>query len=55
MRRRAQTAIEYLFMLAAALVLVLYAARVVLNGTRELTDQVKLYAEDVRRKILEDL
>ncbi len=55
MKRGAQAAIEYLFMLAAVLVLVLYAARVVLNGTREMTDSVSSYVRDVREKILEGL
>ncbi|WP_297505238.1 class III signal peptide-containing protein, partial [Thermococcus sp.] len=32
--RRAQGALEYLFMLAAVLILVTIAARVVLNSTR---------------------
>ena len=55
MKRGAQAAIEYLFMLAAVLVLVLYAARVVLRGTKEMTDEVTDYVKSVREKILEGL
>jgi len=53
--RRAQGALEYLFMLAAVLVLVLIAARVVLNGTRNLNQAISNYTTEVRRQILEDL
>ena len=55
MKRGAQAAIEYLFMLAAVLVLVLYAARVVLDGTRRMTDEIGNYVKTVREQILEGL
>gem|GEM_PF-770138 len=55
MKHGAQAAIEYLFMLAAVLVLVLYAARVVLNGTKDMTDAVSSYVKSVREQILEGL
>ncbi len=55
MKRGAQAAIEYLFMLAAVLVLVLYAARVVLNGTRDMTNEINNYVKSMREKILEGL
>ena len=53
--RRAQGALEYLFMLAAVLVLVTIAARVVLGGTRNLNEAISNYTTQVRRQILEDL
>ncbi|WP_088856915.1 class III signal peptide-containing protein [Thermococcus siculi] len=55
MRRNAQGALEYLFMLAAVLVLVLMAARVVLNGVRNMNEAINNYVEQVRQEILEDL
>ncbi|HDZ36634.1 MAG TPA: class III signal peptide-containing protein [Thermococcus sp.] len=55
MRRKAQSAIEYLFMLAAVLVLVLMATRVILNGTRNLNEAISEYTTQVRQRILEDL
>ncbi|WP_457750535.1 class III signal peptide-containing protein [Thermococcus sp.] len=55
MKRGAQAAIEYLFMLAAVLVLVLYAARVVLNGTKQMTNQINNYVKTVREQVLEGL
>lgn len=53
--RRAQTALEYLFMLAAVLVLVLMATRVVLNSMRDLNRNVNNYVDSVRRELLENL
>ena len=53
--RRAQTALEYLFMLAAVLVLVAIAARVILNSVRELNTNVNNYVGKVRKELLEDL
>ena len=53
--RRAQGALEYLFMLAAVLILVTIAARVVLSGTRNLNEAISNYTTQVRRQILEDL
>jgi len=53
--RRAQGAIEYLFMLAAVLVLVLVATEVVLNGTRNLNVEISNYTTQMRKKILENL
>ncbi|AEK73836.1 class III signal peptide-containing protein [Thermococcus sp. 18S1] len=55
MRRSAQGAIEYLFMLAAVLVLVLIAARVVLNGVKNMNEAISNYVTQVRQEILEDL
>jgi len=53
--RRAQTALEYLFMLAAVLVLVSIAAKVVLNSIRDLNKSVGSYIKDVRKELLENL
>ncbi|WP_258083901.1 class III signal peptide-containing protein [Thermococcus thermotolerans] len=53
--RRAQGALEYLFMLAAVLILVTIAARVVLNSTRNLNEAISNYTTQVRKQILEDL
>jgi len=55
MKMRAQGAIEYLFMLAIVLVMVLYAARVVLNGTKQLSNSVSKYVDYVRKQVLEGL
>jgi uncharacterized protein (UPF0333 family) len=53
--RRAQTALEYLFMLAAVLVLILMATRVVLNSMKDLNRSVNNYVDDVRKQLLENL
>ena len=53
--RRAQTALEYLFMLAAVLVLVLVAARVILNSMQDLNRNVNNYVDTVRKQLLENL
>ncbi|WP_088863571.1 class III signal peptide-containing protein [Thermococcus celer] len=53
--RRAQGAIEYLFMLAAVLVLVLIAARVVLNSTKNVNEGISNYVTEIRKEILENL
>ncbi|WP_094745785.1 class III signal peptide-containing protein [Thermococcus gammatolerans] len=53
--RRAQTALEYLFMLAAALILVAIALRTVLDTTKQLQQTVSSYAKAVRKNVLEDL
>ena len=53
--RRAQAAIEYLFMLAAALVVVLLVAHVVLNTMRLMTQAVNQYIDTVRKQLLENM
>ncbi|WP_081947251.1 class III signal peptide-containing protein [Thermococcus eurythermalis] len=53
--RRAQTALEYLFMLAAVLVLVSIAAKVVLDSVKNLNRDITTYIKDVRKEILENL
>lgn len=53
--RRAQTALEYLFMLAAALILVAVALRTVLNTTKQLQQTVSDYTKAVCQEVLENL
>ncbi|WP_297062888.1 class III signal peptide-containing protein [Thermococcus sp.] len=53
--RRAQTAIEYLFMLAAVLVLVLIAARVIMNSINSLNKSLGNYVDKTRKELLENL
>ncbi|WP_394346609.1 class III signal peptide-containing protein [Thermococcus henrietii] len=53
--RRAQTALEYLFMLAAVLVLVLVATRVIFNSMKDLNRNVNNYVDSVRKQLLENL
>ncbi len=53
--RRAQSAIEYLFMLAAALILVAIALKAVMDSTDYLEKNVSNYTSVVRKKILENL
>jgi len=55
MIRRAQTAIEYLFMMAAALVLVLIATRVIFQSMRSLNSTIGEYVNQTRRELLENL
>lgn len=55
MMRRAQGALEYLFMLAAVLVLVAIAIKVAADSTNELNKSVTEYTKEIRKKILEDL
>ncbi|WP_010477961.1 class III signal peptide-containing protein [Thermococcus zilligii] len=53
--KRAQTAIEYLFMLAAALILVSIAMKTILDASRQLETAVSDYTKTVREKVLENL
>ncbi|NJF24116.1 class III signal peptide-containing protein [Thermococcus sp. Bubb.Bath] len=53
--RRAQSAIEYLFMLAAALILVAIALKAVMDSTKYLEKNVSDYTSVVRKKVLENL
>lgn len=55
MIRRAQTALEYLFMLAAALVLVLIAARVIFQSMKSLNTAIDKYVNQTRAQLLENL
>nr|CCE71047.1 TPA: hypothetical protein PAB1309.1n [Pyrococcus abyssi GE5] len=52
---RAQTAIEYMFMLAAVLLLVVIVFKVVMDTMRTLSDSVGDYAKVVRQRLLENL
>ncbi|ASJ03046.1 hypothetical protein A3L09_07140 [Thermococcus profundus] len=53
--RRGQSALEYLFMLAAALVLVAVAIKVVLDATKDLQQNIGDYTSNVRKEIMENL
>ena len=55
MRRRSQSAIEYLFMLAAVLVLILYTVKVVFDTVRLINESVSRYVSQVRKQVLENL
>ena len=53
--RRAQSAIEYLFMLAAALILVAIALKAVMDSTNYMEKNVSNYTRVIRERILENL
>ncbi|WP_297549581.1 class III signal peptide-containing protein [Thermococcus sp.] len=53
--RRAQTAIEYLFMLAAVLVLVLIAARTIFQSMQTINNSINKYINQTRAQLLENL
>ncbi|NJE60314.1 class III signal peptide-containing protein [Thermococcus sp. 21S7] len=53
--RRAQGALEYLFMLAAVLILVTMAIRVVMDSVHNLNTAIANYTEEVRKQLLENL
>ncbi|WP_330217317.1 class III signal peptide-containing protein [Palaeococcus pacificus] len=53
--RRAQGAIEYLFMLAAALILIAVVLRVITTSLQEITTAVTDYTEYLREKLLQTL
>ncbi|WP_297417033.1 class III signal peptide-containing protein [Thermococcus sp.] len=53
--RRAQGALEYLFMLAAVLILVAVAVKVIMNSVYDLNRAVSNYTTQVRRQLLENL
>ena len=55
MIRRAQTAVEYLFMLAAALVLVSIAAKVIFQSMKTINNSVNKYVNQTRAQLLENL
>ncbi|WP_088885322.1 class III signal peptide-containing protein [Thermococcus gorgonarius] len=53
--KRAQTAIEYLFMLAAALILVSIAMKTVIDTSKQLETTISNYTKTVRERVLENL
>ncbi|AFN03266.1 class III signal peptide-containing protein [Pyrococcus furiosus DSM 3638] len=53
--KRAQTAIEYLLMLAAVLILVAIVLNVVVDSMRTLTNYVEEYTKVIRERLLESL
>lgn len=55
MKRIAQSATEYMFMLAISLALVALAFEIVIRTMKTLTDLVSKYIEQTRKEILENL
>jgi len=53
--RRAQSAIEYLFMLAAALILVAVVIRVIGVSLDQINDVITQYTEVMREKLIQNL
>ena len=53
--RRGQSALEYLFILAAVLVLVMVTIRVVFSSVQALNSAVTEYVDTIKDKILETL
>jgi len=53
--RRAQGAIEYLFMLAAVLILVAIAIKVIMDSVHDLNRAVIDHTTQVRKQLLENL
>ncbi|USS40212.1 class III signal peptide-containing protein [Thermococcus aggregans] len=53
--RRAQSALEYLFILAAVLILVMVTIRVVFSSVRALNSAVTEHIDTIKDKILETL
>ncbi|MCD6188941.1 MAG: class III signal peptide-containing protein [Thermococcus sp.] len=53
--RRGQSALEYLFILAAVLILVMITIRVVFSSVQALNSAVTEYIDTVKDKILETL
>ncbi|MBO8175664.1 MAG: class III signal peptide-containing protein [Thermococcus sp.] len=53
--RRAQTALEYLFMVAAALILVAITLQVILNSMQNINDVIANYTTTIRQKLIENL
>ncbi|MDK2854768.1 MAG: hypothetical protein PWQ92_1662 [Thermococcaceae archaeon] len=53
--RRAQSALEYLFILAAVLILVMVTIRVVLTSVQAINSSVTGYIDTIKDKILETL
>lgn len=53
--RRAQSAIEYLFMLAAALILVAVVVRVIGDSLNQINDVINQYTEVMREKLIQNL
>ncbi|NJE08885.1 class III signal peptide-containing protein [Thermococcus sp. M39] len=53
--KRAQTALEYLFMVAAALILVAVTLRVILDSMRQINIVIANYTTVMRQKLIENL
>ncbi|WP_082391457.1 class III signal peptide-containing protein [Thermococcus sp. EP1] len=55
MLRKAQSALEYLFILAAVLILVMVTIRVIFSSVRAINSSVTEYVDTIKDKILETL
>jgi len=55
MKRVGQSAIEYMFMLAAVLIMVLFVAKIIIHTMKTLNDAVSTYIESVRKQVLENI
>ncbi|WP_297490840.1 hypothetical protein [Thermococcus sp.] len=55
MKRRAQTAIEYLLMLAMALILVAIALKAVVDTSKSLGESISNYTSVVRDRVIGNL
>jgi hypothetical protein len=55
MKRTAQSAVEYLLMVAAVLILVAVATKVILDSMKNLKQGLTVYTKEVREQVLENL
>ena len=53
--RRAQTALEYLFMMAAVLILVAITLQVIIKSMQDINDAISNYTKTIRQKLIENL
>ncbi|ADT84195.1 hypothetical protein TERMP_01219 [Thermococcus barophilus MP] len=53
--RRAQSALEYLFMVAVALILVAITLRVILSSVRSINGVISNYTATIREEIIQNL
>ena len=53
--RRAQTALEYLFMMAAVLILVAITLQVIIKSMQDINDAISNYTTTIRQKLIENL
>ena len=53
--RRAQTALEYLFIMAAVLILVAITLQVIIKSMQDINDAISNYTKTIRQKLIENL
>ena len=53
--RRAQTALEYLFMIAAVLILVAITLQVIIKSMQDINDAISNHTTTIRQKLIENL